>query len=388
MISADSHVVEPALVLAGLEERFGDDAPRIVDHSGTPDVMHVPSAGITGLAPARLGIAGYRLDGPLAVDPGARTKPDPEDPSHPAVEELSSGGYAVVRTAIAHPGERLADQDLDGVRAEVLYPSMFFAVFGLPRAEVVVAAFANYNSWLRDYCSVDPTRLVGAALVPLHHPESGGRALADALDAGARTACIPCRAPANRPYRDRAYDPIWAMAEEANIPLAMHIGTNAHQPRRPRADGVATARNPVGGYAGAASVIQNTVAELICQGVTARHPNLKFVVSEFNAGWIPNWLERLDQGWMRDPAAVDDAMTEPPSHYWARNFKATIEDDRSAVLCRELIGVETLMWGNDYPHRDSTWPCSKGVTEALMDGVSSSDRERMLEGTAAELYDI
>lgn len=386
MISADSHVVEPGEVLAGLEERFGDEAPRLVDHGQLRDVMYVPATGARGLPPARMGIAGYRLDGPLAVDRMLAVKPDPEDPAHPAVQELSRGGYDVVRPGIADPARRLADQDLDGVKAEVLYPSLFFSVFGLPNPDVVVAAFANYNAWLDQYCSVDRRRLIGAALIPLHDPDAGLAALQRALDQGVRTACIPCRAPADRPYRDPAYEPIWSLAEEAGIPLAMHIGTNCHAPVGPPIDGSLPVRDPVGSYAGAASVIQKTVSELICQGVAARHPGLTFVVSEFNAGWLPNWLERLDQGWMRDPTAVDAAVDRPPSSFWATNFKATIEDDRSAVLCRGLIGAETIMWGNDYPHRDSTWPCSAGVVETLFDGVSASERRLMTHDTAAEIY--
>ncbi len=385
MISADSHVVEPAVVVDGLADRFGDDAPRIVDHGDLRDIVHVPATGLRGLPPARVGIAGFRLDGPLAVDPAGKVKPDPEDPSHPEVVELSRQGYDVVRAGIADPSARLGDQDLDGVTAEVLYPSMFFSVFGLPNTEVVVAAFERYNDWLHEYCSVAPERLIGAALLPLHDPEAGRRELERAVDRGERTACIPCRAPHDRPYRDPAYEPIWSLAEEAGLPLAMHIGTNAWAPR-PETNGNRAPRDPVAQYAGAASVIQRTVSELICQGVAHRHPDLRFIVSEFNAGWLPNWLERLDQGWMRDPTSVDPALDRPPSEYWATNFLATIEDDRSAVLCRELIGVDNLMWGNDYPHRDSTWPCSSGVVETIFDGVPDADRDAIVGGTAQRLY--
>lgn len=388
MISADSHVVEPAETLAGLVDRFGDDAPRLIDHGDLRDVMFVPATGARGLPPARLGIAGYRLDGPLAVDRTLTDKPDPEDPSHPAVVELSRGGYDVVRPGIADPAERLTDQDLDGVVAEVLYPSLFFSVFGLPNPEVVAAAFQNYNDWLADYCSVDPGRLIGAALIPMHDPKVALATLLKAIEQGAKTACIPCRAPAQRPYRDTDFERLWSLAEEAGIALAMHIGTSSFAPKSPATEGVAQVADPVGQYAGAASTIQKTVSELICQGVVARHPGLTFVVAEFNAGWLPNWLERLDQGWMRDPKAVSTDLDRSPSSYWETNFKITIEDDRSAVLCRDLIGVDTIMWGNDYPHRDSTWPCSQAVVDSVMEGVSAEDRTQMVTGTAAALYRV
>ncbi|MDA3039196.1 MAG: amidohydrolase family protein [Actinomycetota bacterium] len=222
----------------------------------------------------------------------------------------------------------------------------------------------------------------------MHDPGVALATLQQALENGTKTACIPCRAPAERPYRNPAYEGVWSLAEEAGVPLAMHIGTNSHAPRSTRGTDGGSRANSIATYAAAASVIQATVAELICQGITARHPGLTFVVSEFNAGWLPNWLERLDQGWLRDPPAADPAVDRPPSSYWETNFKVTIEDDRSAVLCRELIGVDTIIWANDYPHRDSTWPCSRSVVESLMSDVPDGERRQMTEATAAQLYGI
>lgn len=392
MISADSHVVEPAEVLAGLAERFGDEAPRIVCHDDVPDLMYVPASRQRGLPPARLGIAGFRLDAAsgLAVDPAVGVKPDPEDPDDPAVVALCRGGYAALRAGIADPAERLADQDVDGVRAEVLYPSAFFTVFGYRNTELVVAAFRNYNAWLAEYCSAAPDRLLGAPLIPLHDPDAGLAELEKAVERGARTACIPCRAPAGRPYRDAAYEPIWRVAAEAGLPLALHIGTNGPGPGAGAAGGARRrpAPDPIAVYAGATSVIGDTLAELIGQGVPARHPRLTFVVSEFNAGWLPNFLDRLDQGMQRNPTAASRDLDRLPSQYWRTNFKATIEDDRSAVLVRELLGTETLLWGNDYPHRDSTWPRSRAVVDTVMAGVPDPERQLMVEGNAVALYGI
>ena len=381
-ISADSHIVEPAEVFAGLAQRFGDDGPRLVERDGQPDRMFVPASGLIGLPPARVGVAGYRVDPDFAVDPDTATKPDPEDPDDPRVRQRCAGGYAALRPGIADPAQRAADQDLDGVAAEVLYPSLFFTVFGLERADVVAAAFRNYNDWLADYCSVAPDRLVGAALIPLHDPDAGLAELERAIDAGFRTAAIPCRAPHDRPYGDAAYEPIWSCAEAARIPLAMHVGTAAWAPR----SGRGRRRHPIAVYAGAAATIQDTMAELICGGVAHRHPRLTFVCSEFNTGWIANWLDRLDQGWGRDRRAASADLDRPPSGYWATNFVATFEDDRAGVLTRELFGTETLMWGNDYPHRDSTWPASRAVLDAVLAGVPDHERAQLTHGTAARLY--
>ena len=226
------------------------------------------------------------------------------------------------------------------------------------------------------------------ALIPLHDPERGVAELNRVLKMGFRGACIPRSAPEQRPYRDPAYETVWALAEEAGLPLSMHIGTNA-TPRRPQpSQGSRPPIDPIAEYASAAGSIQRTLTELICQGVAHRHPNLKFVVAEFNAGWIANWLERLDQGYLRDRWAAADYLDMRPSEYWVRQFLATFEDDRAGVLVREMVGIGNLMWGSDYPHLDSTFPCSRQVLDEIMRGVPAPERRALTRGNVARLYGL
>jgi predicted TIM-barrel fold metal-dependent hydrolase len=131
------------------------------------------------------------------------------------------------------------------------------------------------------------------------------------------------------------------------------------------------------------------LVELLCRGVAERHPALKFVVSEFNAGWIAHWLDRVDQGLLREYRFKREEFTgERPHEVWSRQFYATIEDDRPALLTRELIGVDNLMWGSDYPHVDSTWPSSMAVLDEVFDGVSTEDRQKITHDNVKTLYGI
>lgn len=381
-ISADSHIVEAREVFAGLADRFGDDAPRVGE---TPegDGMVIPSDRGGAVGAGRMGIAGRRLDPGRRVERRPGRKPSPEDPKDAVVLGWIREGYAGLRKGIVDAAQRAADQDTDGVRAEVLYPSFFFRVFSLENTALVEAAFRNYNDWIADYQSQAPERLVALALLPLHDPAAGARELERVLRMGFRGACIPCTAPSGRPYRDAAYEPIWARAEEALLPLSMHIGTGASA-----ASWQTLVSSAISGYASAPQAAQDTVSELICQGVAHRHPGLSFVVTEFNAGWIATWLERLDQGFERTPKAAAACLDRRPSEYWSRQFYATFEDDRAAVLTRELIGVDRLLWGNDYPHRDSTWPVSPTLLDELFVGVGDADRVAMTQGNAAALYGL
>jgi len=178
-----------------------------------------------------------------------------------------------------------------------------------------------------------------------------------------------------------AYEPVWSAAEEAGFPLSMHAGTNG--PRR-RPVGAGPGFDVLIAYAGAAVSIQQTLVELICQGVAHRHPRLRFVVAEFNTGWIAHWLDRLDQAVRRTPEAAADCLDLLPSEYWRRQFFATFEDDRAGVLT--LVGVHNLMWANDYPHLDSTWPCSHQVLEEVLGDVPAGQRRIMTHDNAADLY--
>ncbi len=370
--SADSHIVEPPEVFNALERRFGERAPRIVQDPEWGDFLVTPGAGgrdrfserYPGVPVGRLAIAGASLD-------------------RPETQAKIRQGYAGMNKGILNPAERNADQAVDGVRFEVLYPSLYFRVFALPDTEVLVAAFQEYNDWLLDYANRAPDRLMGLALLPMADPDAALAELDRSLKAGYRSVCIPCTAPGKLPYHDPAYDKVWALAEEANCPLGMHIFTSA-------AEGVTgmAGADPILSYASSATIIQFTVEDLICHGVAARFPRLKFVCAEWEIGWLGHWLERLDHAYYRNRQVAAPEVTMKPTQYWARQFYATFEDDAIGVQTRSHIGVPTLMWGNDYPHHDSIWPNSQKVLDDIFTGVPDADRYAMTVANAAQLYGL
>lgn len=79
---------------------------------------------------------------------------------------------------------------------------------------------------------------------------------------------------------------------------------------------------------------------------------------------------------------------ERPHEVWKRQFYATIEDDRPAILTREMIGVDNLMWGSDYPHVDSTWPCSLDVLDEIFADVPDADRAKITHENVTAVYGI
>jgi predicted TIM-barrel fold metal-dependent hydrolase len=128
--------------------------------------------------------------------------------------------------------------------------------------------------------------------------------------------------------------------------------------------------------------------DLICGGVCERFPGLRFVISEFETGWAGQCLQRLDHATYRTPNYAVDYLTMKPSDYFHRNFGITFEDDEAGVLTRHLIGVNNLLWGNDYPHHDAIWPHSMETLDKIFVDVPDDERERLCFTNTVKLYDI
>ena len=112
-------------------------------------------------------------------------------------------------------------------------------------------------------------------------------------------------------------------------------------------------------------------------------------MAEWETGWIAHTLERWDHAYYR-ARAVERTPELPmlPSEYFRRNFMVTFEDDAIGVQTRDGIGVDNLLWGNDYPHHDAIWPNSRRVLDEIMAGVPQEDVDKMVWGNVQRLYQI
>ncbi|MEM7096136.1 MAG: amidohydrolase family protein [Actinomycetota bacterium] len=384
-ISADSHVVEGPEVFDGLAEHFGDDAPRIVSKDGGSDYIVVPARKNAVVNVGIMALAATRLDG---KGPGERKpghKPGTGTVDDPEIRAYLDGGYAAMRPGLLDGARRGEDQDVDGIRAEVLYPG-YFSMFGLKNIDLLIALQRNYNEWLAAECAKSGGRLHGLAVLPVQEPTAAIAELDRAIDLGYRGAVIASNAPKGRRYSDDDYDQLWAMADEAGIPISFHVGCFSHIPGWLKES---SGRDPIATYSGTASLIHDTLIDLMCRGVCRRYPALQFVVAEFNAGWIAHWLERVQQGWEREFSKNPSGeAVEPVEEIWKRQFYATIEDDQAALRTRDLIGEDRLMWGSDYPHTDSTWPCSIDVLDEMFAGYPRAAKDAITRDTAAALYGL
>ncbi|MEY2437173.1 MAG: hypothetical protein QOF97_2009 [Acidimicrobiaceae bacterium] len=363
VISADSHVLEPhdlwTTRMAG--GPFEDRAPHMVEHA-----EHGHLFIIDGLKPAAVGLA------------GAAGKPASElRASGDTTDSLRSGGW--------DPVARLDDMDADGVAAEVLYPSIGMTLAQSKDRDYQLACIRAYNDWLVEYCAGGKGRLVGLAMIPTIDPDAAVDEIERAADLGLRGAMVPGVPPEGH-YAEERFDPMWASFAERGWPVSFHILTGAGGGDPMLGSGLAmlTVMNVV-------QQVQQTLALLIFGKVFDRHPTLKVVSAEHDAGWVAHYAYRLDQMWDRHHSWLgrrSEGMARQPSEYIHDNAWFTFQKDPVAVETRGRVGLDRLMWASDYPHSDSTWPHSRKVIERDFAGVPDAEVDAIVAGNAAALYGL
>lgn len=356
LVSADSHVVEPPEVFGDFltDSRWRSQAPRLAeDGDGGQCYVIQGSTRVIGLG--LTGSAGEATDG-LRVT-GTR--------------------FADLRPGAWQPAARLSDQDLDGVSAEVLYPTVGLFLLGHVNREFAAACSAAYNAWISQFCAHAPRRLLGCGMSAAATPEAACADLRAIRRAGLRAALLPT-APATGQFHDKEYDAVWATAAELGLPVVFH----AQPPARP-----ARAAGP----AEAAMVplwdVQELLTGLIVGGVLHRRPRLRLVFAEFDAGWVPYLVQRLDHffhqnyRWLR----LDNLIDRPPSEYVGESVFFTFQDDPLGVRLAGSMKLN-LMWGSDFPHAESTWPTSRSIASSHRDSLSAGEHADIFARNAAQLY--
>ena len=247
--SCDSHFVEAPEVFAGLEADFGERAPLIVqDPPGKEGIYVMFPQSPVAVPVGRFGIAGARLD-------------------LPETQERIKHGWEQINPGVRDPVARLDEQRQDGIVGEVMYPSINMLAFSHPDREMVQAVFQRHNDWVADYQSHAPERLIGAACLPLPDVPESIAELQRGLTKGLRAFAIPCTAPPSLPYSDPHYEPFWSAAEEAGVPLTLHIFCGAEWGMS-----LPAYWNQVSAYALALAGVAWSAETLITGGVFARHP--------------------------------------------------------------------------------------------------------------------
>jgi predicted TIM-barrel fold metal-dependent hydrolase len=298
--------------------------------------------------------------------------------------------YETIRPGMWQAEARLHDLDIDGIHAQVLYPSVTLkgARTYSDDRELQLFCVRAYNEWLTEFCSGSNGRLVPQCIIPATGLDDAVAELEWGLKHDHRGALIS-RMPSGGFEFSPEDDPFFARACEAGIPVAVHIGSflrpNPSQPRFGFTD------LPFLGQAGAIKAGSHTIpvaCDLLFSGVFERFPDLRVVLVEANIGWIPTLLEQTDDMFLRYRffTGATEKMRRLPSEVFHRSFWATFLVDTVGIELRHRLNVDQIMWSTDYPHTGSDWPNSRVTIERVFRGVPRAEVRKMLHGNAKRLY--
>jgi predicted TIM-barrel fold metal-dependent hydrolase len=299
--------------------------------------------------------------------------------------------FGDVRPAAYDPAAYLAENETDGIWGSVLYPSQGLVLFSVPVTDVVTLAMRTYNDWISAFCSHDTDRLKGIAMVNLDDPNEAADELTRCRALGLCGALVTVAPPSWLPFSHPDYDRFWATAQDLDMPLSMHTATDRGDPRG--GDGafrLDVKHVPPSLFCNQDHQVRLSLADLVFTGVFERYPGLRVGSVEHELAWIPFFLDQMNYTYTDRPRrgewyrfAEEGAL---PSDYWHRNCFASFQEDGNGVRMRDVIGVETLMWGSDYPHTESTFPRSKAIVEEILVDVPADEAHAIVCDNAARLY--
>jgi predicted TIM-barrel fold metal-dependent hydrolase len=267
---------------------------------------------------------------------------------------------------------------IDGINGEIVYPTIGLYCWNVSDPRVGRACCEIYNDWILERLGGDD-RIRVAIMLPTWDIDMTVREierLADHPSVGGLLAPLVGDPEWNLP----GWEPLWDVVSATGKPLVMHQGTG-HDMIFYRGWG-----SPTANLLATQSMAPRAAALFSCSGILERHPDLHVVLVEVNAGWMAWADSTLDEYYQAHATWAKVKLAEPPSHYIRRQVHATFQNDPVAIHNLPLTGSGPLLWGNDFPHPEATYPNSNKVLEALLAGVDEADAVAITSGNALRLF--
>ena len=373
VISSDDHVYEPPdLWTSRIGARFGDRCPQVVREEGE-DWWYCDGEKILGFEGGGEQL-GWRFTKPEKLTRGGKS------------EDVRPGAYL--------PEERIKDMDADGVEGEVIYPTVGVALSRVQDTELMNAICSAYNDWMAEFCQPFPHRLKGIGMLNLESVQVAIKEMERCANLGLAGAMIPVYPPEERGYDSPVYDPLWAAAQDLKMPLSLHINTRLLINNSRYMGGHARVQSgPAPETAPFRANVDHWVrmsfANMIFSGVFERYSKLTVGSIEMELSWAAHFLERMDyiysqRAFPADWHRFDEGIL--PSDYFHRNGFISFQQDAAGVRLRDLIGVENLLWGSDYPHPESTFPETQQILKNILGDCSEEERAKIARDNTARIY--
>jgi hypothetical protein len=294
------------------------------------------------------------------------------------------------RPGMTDANARLADMDLEGIDIAILFGTQVaLTVNGLMNGEFAAVLCRAVNEWLLEYCAADPARLKPVGLIPCQLPQAAIKELEFLADKGALSAMLPTNV-YGRNMGDEMFFPIYDAAEKIGMTLSVHPQTGH--------DGVPG----VSGVMGAGSrrfykyayvhmtafpfELMIAMMHMIGEGVFDRFPRLRVAYMEGGAGWLPFWMERLDEHVEKLAPQMPTLKRRPSEIIKSEQIVLSCESEETGLdRVLEAAGAGSVLYASDYCHWDCHFPYSvKDIVDAS--DLSDEQRARILNKNAVDFF--
>ncbi len=275
---------------------------------------------------------------------------------------------------------RLRDMDREGIDVSVLFPTSSFAMQQVRERDYAIAYARAYNDFIAQVCKESP-RVKAIALLPFQDVEAAveeaNRAITELGLAGIAVATQGMK----EHLGSKTFWPIYEEIQRLDVPFCVH-----NRREGPRGDDrfdsflfMHTIGRPV------ETAIQ--FAGLIYGGVPEAFPQLRIGFMETGVGWVPYWMERMDEEWEKRGEVEAPLCKQRPSDYVMNGnlYFSTEPEEEMLPYVIDRIGVEKILFASDYPHWDSIFPRVVSTIQRRED-ISEAAKEKILGDNAKRFY--
>jgi uncharacterized protein len=294
-------------------------------------------------------------------------------------DKWDSSMYGKLGMNITDVPTRLRDMDKEGIEVSVLFPTSGFAVTQMAEKDYAAAFCRGYNNWIASVCKESP-RLKGIGLVTFQDVPAAvaevNRAITKLGLAGIAVASFGLKEHLGAP----AFWPIYEELQRLNAPLLVH---NSRQ-------------GPAGEIRFDTFLFAHTIgrpfetlldcAALVYGGVPEKFPKLRIAFLECGCGWVPYWMDRMDEEWEKRQSEAP-LLKAKPSEYMTRGnwFYAAEPEESTLAYVIDRIGDDKVIFASDYPHWDGMFPYVVSTIRERKD-ISEESKRKFLGENAKQLY--
>ena len=253
--------------------------------------------------------------------------------------------------------------------------------------EVDIAYCQVVNDWLAETWGPYLDRVAPGFILPYRDVAASVKEFERAVGMGLRPALLPDGI-YDRPYHMAEWEPLWEVADALKVPFTMHVGGPRYAPNPNPQNAVYPGIADVAWYT-LCCMMGETLGHLTYNGMFEKYPDLHLVMTEGYAGWLGFAMQFFDHHWSDSrlhslgigASPASPKIDAPPSVYLKRQAHATFMWDPIAIRNRDVTGVDCLLWGNDYPHNEGSFPFSQEWVDKQFAGVPEGEIDMMVRGT-------